>query len=123
MTIWSNACRHSPRFHLGMRVYLVADRHQPAATVFRPRPPDGRPYHFLGRFRCTHTDTPQAWGDGGYWTATLTFVVPNVSRGRYQLVVYCPPCHKGRGGNLVANNWYFDGRRRHQLQALVVNRR
>jgi hypothetical protein len=122
VTIWGNACRHSPRFHLGMRVYLVAARHLPARIVFRRRPPDEPPFYFLGRFRCTHTADPQPWGDGGYWTATVTFHVPSVSPGRYQLVLYCPPCRKGPGGNLVENNWYFDGRRRHALEALVVTR-
>jgi hypothetical protein len=123
MTIWGNGCRGGTHFHLGMRVYLVASRHQPAYTVFKPRPPDGPPYHFLGRFRCTHTGAPQPWGDGGHWTGTVMFRVPRVTPGPYQLVLYCPPCHKGPGGNLVANNWYFDGQRRHQLNALVVIRR
>lgn len=122
MTIWGNGCRGGTRFHLGMRVYLVAARYQPPFAVFKPRPPGGPPYHFLGRFRCTHTDAPQPWGDGGYWTGTVTFRVPRVSPDRYRLVLYCPPCHKGPGGNLVANNWYFDGHRRHQLKALVVIR-
>ena len=103
MTIWGNGCRHSPRLHLGMRVYLVSARYQGPYAVFKPRPPNRPPYHFLGRFRCTHTDVPQPWGDGGYWTGTLTFRVPSVPPGRFHLVIYCPPCHKGPGGNLVAN--------------------
>jgi hypothetical protein len=123
MTIWGNGCRGGTRFHLGMRVYLVAARHQAQYTIFKPRPPDGPPYHFLGRFWCTHTDAPQPWGDGGYWTGTVTFRVPRLVPGRYQLVLYCPPCHKGPGGNLVASNWYFDGKRRHWLHALVISRR
>lgn len=119
MTLWGNGCFHSPRFHLGMRVYMVAARHLTTNTVFKLRPP-GPPWHFLGRFRCTHTRTPQPWGDGGYWTATLRFRVPRVSPDRYQLHIYCPPCRKGPGANLVANNYYFDGKRRHGLGALVV---
>lgn len=122
MTIWGNGCRGGKRFHLGMRVYLVAERHQ-WATVYKPRPPDGPPYHFLGRFRCTHTHPPQPWGDGGYWTGTVTFRVPRVRPGRYQLVLYCAPCHKGPGGELVLTNTYFDGKRRQGLDALVVTRR
>jgi hypothetical protein len=121
MTIWGNGCRDSTRFHLGMRVYLVATRHQ-WATVVKPRPPVEPPYHFLGRFRCTHTDSPQPFGDGGYWTASLTFRVPDVTPGRYQLVIYCPPCHQGPGGKLVINNRYIDGKRRPTLSALVVTR-
>jgi hypothetical protein len=73
MTIWGSGCRHSPRFHLGMRIYLVAVRHVSRNTIYKRRPP-GPPFRFLGRFRCTHTAAPQPWGDGGYWTATLTFV-------------------------------------------------
>jgi hypothetical protein len=124
MTIWGNGCRGGTRFHLGMRVYLVAARYQSRyADVVKPRPPDGPPYHFLGRFRCTHTHTPQPWGDGGYWTGTVSFRVPGVALGRYQLVLYCDPCHKGPGGTLVLNNWYFDGKRRQTLRALTVTRR
>lgn len=122
MTVWGNGCGSSKLFHLGMRIYLVAERYQ-WATIYKPRPPSGLPYHFLGRFRCTHTDRPQPWGQGRYWTATLTFRVPTVSPGRYQLVFYCAPCHKGPGGTLVKNNTYFDGERRQGLDALVVTRR
>jgi hypothetical protein len=57
MTIWGNGCpRHG--FRLGMRVYLVAVRHQ-SGTVYKRRPPSGPPYHFLGRFRCTHVTRPR----------------------------------------------------------------
>lgn len=77
MTAWGNGCFHDRGFHLGMRVYLVAERHQ-WATDYKPRPPSGPPYYYLGRFRCTHTDRPQAWVDGGYWTATVSFRVPAV---------------------------------------------
>jgi hypothetical protein len=122
MTIWGSGCRHSPRFHLGMRIYLVAVRHVSRNTIYKRRPP-GPPFHFLGRFRCTHTAAPQPWGDGGYWTATLTFRVPCVSPGRYRLFLYCLPCRKGAGGNLIANNTYFDGQRRRGPDTLVVTRR
>jgi hypothetical protein len=121
MTIWGNTCFHNPRFHLGMRIYLVAARHLPATIAYRRRPPVGPPYHFLGRLRCTHTARPQPWGDGGYWTGTLAVRVPSVPRGRYRLVFYCAPCHKGPGGNVVDTTFYFDGRRRQGLDALVVS--
>jgi hypothetical protein len=121
MTAWGNGCFDGTGFH-GMRVYLVAERHQ-WATVYSPRPPSGPPYHFLGRFRCTHTDRPQPFGDGGYWTATVTFHVPSVTPGRYELVFYCAVCHRGSGGKLVKNNTYFDGKRRSTLDALIVTRR
>ena len=121
MTAWGNGCFDSTGFY-GMRVYLVAERRQ-WATVYSPRPPSGPPYHFLGRFRCTHTDRPQPFGDGGYWTATVTFRVPSVAPGRYELVFYCAMCHPGPGGKLVMNNTYFDGKRRHNLDALIVTRR
>jgi hypothetical protein len=122
MTIWGNGCHHSTRSSLGMPVYLVPERHQ-RTTVYKPRPPSGPPYRFLGRFRCTHTHLPQPWGDGGYWTSTVKFRLPRVTPGRYQLVLYCASCHKGLGGNLVLNNWYFDGKRRYGLDALMVARR
>ena len=122
MTVWGNGCLGGTGVRLGMRVYLVAERHQ-WATVYKPRPPAGPPYHFLGRFRCSHTDRPQPWGDGGHWTATMTFRVPRVTPGRYQLVFYCAPCQKGPGGKLVKNNTYSDGKRRYGLDALVVARR
>lgn len=122
MTAWGNGCFHSTRFHLGMRVYLVAERDQ-WATVYSPRPPAAPPYHFLGRFRCTHTDRPQPLPEGGYWTATLSFRVPAVTPGRYELVFYCAVCQRGPGGKLVQNNTYFDGKRRSTLDALIVTRR
>ena len=121
MTIWGNGCRH-PRFRLGMRVYLVGVRQQ-SGTVYKRRPPSGPPYHFVGRFRCTHVTRPQPLPDGGFWTATLRIRVPCVSPGRYQFVMYCAPCRKGPGGNLVMNNYYVAGKRRYGLDALPVARR
>jgi hypothetical protein len=124
MTLWGNACLNLPRVHLGMRVYMVAARHVRSTTAFRipTRRPPGRPWRFLGRFRCFPDREPQPWGDGGYWTATLTFRVPLVAAGRYRLYIYCPPCRKGRGVNLIANNFYFDGQRRHGMEWLAVRR-
>jgi hypothetical protein len=69
---------------------------------------------------CTNTFHP--WGDGGFWNATLRFRVPQVRPGRYQLVIYCHVCQRGVGGNLVANNWYFDGSRRQALDAVEITR-
>jgi hypothetical protein len=121
MTAWGNLCFDGTGLY-GMRVYLVAERHQ-WATVYSPRAPSAPPYHFLGRFRCTHTDRPQPFGDGGHWTGTLTFRVPPVTPGRYELVFYCAVCHRGPGGKLVINNRYFEGKRRNSLDALIVTRR
>ncbi len=47
---------------------------------------------------------------------------PAFSAGRYQLLIYCEVCHRGPGGNLVANNWYFDGKRRTELNAFNITR-
>lgn len=121
MTAWGNGCFDNPGSRLGMRVYLLPERDQ-WATVYSPRPPSGPPYYFVGRQRCTHTERPQPWPDGGYWTATLTFRVPSVTPGRYELVFYCAVCHRGPGGKLVQNNTYFDGKRRSGLDALIVTR-
>jgi hypothetical protein len=46
-------------------------------------------------------------GDWSSWSGSLRFRVPHVPPGRYQLVVYCDPCHRGRGGTLVVNNWLW----------------
>jgi hypothetical protein len=122
MTIWGNGCRH-PRFRLGMRVYLVAYSRVSRTTIYMRYPPDGPPFHFLGRFWCTHVTRPQPLPGGGYWTGTLRFRLPRVSPGRYQLFLYCLPCRKGPGGNLIANNYYLDGKRRYGLHSLRVGYR
>lgn len=122
MTIWGNGC---PRlgFRLGMRVYLVAYSQVSRTRIYMRHPPDRPPFHFLGRFRCTHVNRPQPLPGGGHWTGTLRFRVPCVSPGRYQLFLYCAQCRKGPGGNLIANNYYLDGKRRYGLVALTVARR
>jgi hypothetical protein len=102
-----------------MPIYLVPSATQVSAIVFAPRQP-GSPYRLLGQMRCTNTDHP--WGDGAFWTATLRFRVPQVRPGRYQLIIYCDVCHRGPGANLVANNWYFDGKRRTELNAFNITR-
>jgi hypothetical protein len=101
-------------------------------TIYMRHAPDGPPIHFLGRFRCTHVNRPQPLPGGGYWTGRLRFRVPCVSPGRYQpcvspgryqLFLYCLPCRKGPGGNLIANNYHLDGKRRYGLEALTIARR
>jgi hypothetical protein len=119
ITVWGNACGSGRETPIGMPIYLAPSAVQVAATVFAPRPP-GPPYRLLGRMRCTNTF--HAWGDGGFWNATLRFRVPQVQPGRYQLVIYCQVCHHGTGANLVANNWYFDGKRRTTLSAFSITR-
>jgi hypothetical protein len=100
MTIWGNGCRH-PRFRLGMRVYLVAYSQVSRTTIYMRHPPDGPPFHFLGRFRCTHVNRPQPLPGGGYWTGTLRFRVPCVSRGRYQL--FLTACRAARGRAAISS--------------------
>jgi hypothetical protein len=73
MTIWGGGCRH-PRFRLGMQIYLVAYSHVSRTIISMRHPPDRPPFHFLGRFRCTHVNRPQPLLGGGYWTGTLRFV-------------------------------------------------
>jgi hypothetical protein len=119
VTVWGNACGSGRTPRLGMPIYLAPSTAQIAATVFVPHPP-GPPYRLLGRMRCT--DTFHAWRDGGFWNGTLRFRVPEVRPGRYQLVIYCQVCQRGAGGNLVANNWYFDGSRRQALNAVEITR-
>ena len=117
VTVFGNACSSSRASSVGMPIYLVPSAVQNSATLFAPRPP-ASPYRRLGRMRCT--STPHPWGDGGFWDATLRFRVPAVRPGRYQLVIYCDVCHHGRGGNLIVNDWYFNGRRRTALDALTI---
>jgi hypothetical protein len=119
VTVWGNACGSGRTPRLGMPIYLAPSTAQIAATVFVPHPP-GPPYRLLGRMRCT--DTFHAWRDGGFWNGTLRFRVPEVRPGRYQFVIYCQVCQRGAGGNLVANNWYFDGSRRQALNAVEITR-
>jgi hypothetical protein len=123
LTVWGGCDR--------MPVYLVSERYTKRAgfywtsSVVR-QPPQGRFFHFVGRMRCTGkmhylgdmSHFPA--GDWSSWDGYLTFRVPRVAHGRYQLVVYCDPCHRGPGGTLVVSNWLWHGGKRIGRTALIV---
>ena len=95
-------------FGSGMRVYLVPKRFAPiprrcganAICPPRVRRPPGRPYVLLGRLRWTRPVNRRQ---------RFRFTVPRVRPGRYQVVLYCPPCYRGRGGSLILSGETLEG--------------
>jgi hypothetical protein len=120
MTVWGSCFR--------MPVYLVGAEYAKQARIYEnnpvvARPPRGREFRLLGRMVCTNQmhyigDYPN--GDWSSWNGYLTFRVPQVPAGRYQLVVYCEPCHRGPGGTLIVNNWLWRGPKRVGETGLTV---
>jgi hypothetical protein len=122
MTVWGSCFR--------MPVYLVRAAYAERAHIYEnspvvARPPRGHEFRLLGRMVCTNRmhyigDYPN--GDWSSWNGYLRFSVPHVPAGRYQLVVYCGPCHRGRGGTLIVNNWLWRGSKRVGETGLTVRR-
>lgn len=120
MTVWGSCYR--------MPVYLVKNTYAKRARIYEDspvvvRPPTSRAFRLLGRTVCTgrmHYVGDDPKGDWSSWNGYLTFRVPRVAPGTYQLVVYCDSCHRGRGGTLIINNWLWRGSTRVGATALRI---
>ena len=93
----------------GLRVYLVPNRFAPLPyscgrnAICRPRAtrPPRRPYVVLGRLRRTRPFIRRQ---------RFRFPVPRrVRPGLYRVVLYCPPCYRGRGGSLIVSGETLKG--------------
>jgi hypothetical protein len=123
MTVWGPCDR--------MPVYLVRESYARRVGFYYDslrvgRAPTSSAFRFLGRMVCTGrmhyigdmSHYPS--GDWSSWNGYLSFRVPRLPHGRYQLVVYCDPCHRGRGGTLVVSNWLWQGSKRIGRAAVIV---
>jgi hypothetical protein len=120
MTVWGSCYR--------MPVYLVKNAYAKRARIYEDtpavaRPPTSRAFRLLGRMVCAgrmHYVGHYPDGDWSSWNGYLRFRVPRVAPGAYQLVVFCDPCQRGRGGTLIINNWLWRGSRRVGATALSI---
>jgi hypothetical protein len=120
MTVWGPCDR--------MPVYLVRDSYARRTGLYDvsqtvAQPPTSAPFRFLGRMVCTgrmHYIGDYPNGDWSSWNGYLRFRVPQLPACRYQFVIYCEPCHRGRGGSLIVSNWLWRGSKRIGRTALTV---
>jgi hypothetical protein len=73
-----------------MPLYLVAVARVPRRSTF-PAPPRGYPFTRVGSLDFSRHPRH----------VSTRFRVPRLARGRYELVIYCDTCHRGRGGTLI----------------------
>jgi hypothetical protein len=73
-----------------MPLYLVPVARVPKRSTF-PAPPRGYPFTRVGSLDFSRHPRH----------VTTSFRVPRLVRRRYELVIYCDPCHRGSGGMLI----------------------
>jgi hypothetical protein len=73
-----------------MPLYLVPVGRVPKRSTF-PAPPRGYPFTRVGSLDFSRHPRH----------VTTRFRVPRLARARYELVIYCDTCHRGRGGTLI----------------------
>jgi len=73
-----------------MPLYLVLVARVPKRSIF-PAPPRSYPFTRVGSLDFSRHPHHIA----------MHFRVPRLGRGRYELVFFCDPCHRGRGGTLI----------------------
>ena len=73
-----------------MPLYLVPVARVPKRGAY-PKPPRGDPFTRVGSLDFRRHPRH----------VTMRFRVPRLPRGRYELVIYCDPCRRGRGGTLI----------------------